>query len=445
MADPSLVLHPFRGIHYNFERDRDLSDLISPPYDVISERAQAELYARNEHNFVRIELTRAAADVRYTEAANALCAWLEEGVLVRENMPAMYLLEQEFSVGGRHWRRRGIFGAVRLPEPGQRYVLSHEGTLAGPKADRLNLMRACRAMTSPIMLMAEDGDGRLMGLLNSMNASPDAHARESDGVVDRLWVVSDEAAVEAVSGAIGRGPLYIADGHHRFETACTYRDEMRGLYPDAPTDAGFSHGLVLVNSARDEGLRIFPTHRLISGLDGRAKQELRQRMNQSFEVLERAVRSPEAVDLTWLDEPGLKTHVFGVYLGGGRLFRLTGQAATAAGSVVESLDVAVLHRTLVDPVLAGLGCASQERISHDSDAARPTAEGPRLTYTTDAAQAVAAVDRGDYDAAFFLRPTRVEEVIAAARAGERMPGKSTYFYPKIPAGLIVSNASEEPV
>ena len=450
MADPNCAFHPFRGIRYDLARCSDLSDLISPPYDVISQQRQAELYARSGHNFVRVELTRADLPGRYEEVARTLHAWLNEGALVREQTPAMYVLEQEFTIGGKRSRRRGVFGLVRLPEAGRDYVLSHEGTLAEPKADRLNLTRACGAMTSPIMLMAGDADRSLLRLLQQIGGAPDATATENDGVLDRLWAISDSDTHRSIARAIGGGPLYIADGHHRFETAVTYRDEMRVQLPDATATAGFNHVLALVTSAQDDGLRIFPTHRLISGLDDLAKRNLRESMEQYFEMEERPLaRADRSLDLRWLDEPGSEVHVLGVYSGESCVWRLIGkpEAVPATPSVVERLDVSILHRLLVDPALAGTSCAAAvgARISHDSDAAGPTARGPRLTYTTDAAQAIAAVDRGDYDVAFFLRATRVADVIAAARAGERMPGKSTYFYPKIPAGLVISDASEEPI
>jgi uncharacterized protein (DUF1015 family) len=450
MADPSWVFHPFRGMRYDLARCSDLSHLISPPYDVISQQRQAELYARSDRNFVRVELTRAGVPGRYEEAARILRAWLNEGALVREEAPAIYVLEQEFTVGGKRSRRRGLFGLVRLPEAGREYVLSHEGTLAEPKADRLNLMRACRAMTSPIMLMAEDADRSLLCLLQQIGGPPDATATENDGVADRLWALSDADTNRCIARAIGGGPLYIADGHHRFETALTYRDEMRARFPGAPPTAGFNHALALVTSAQDDGLRIFPTHRLISGLDEQAKPNLRECMEQYFEMEERALaRADGSLDLGWLDEPGSEVHVLGVYSGDSRVWRLIAKpdSIPAAASVVERLDVSILHRYLVDPALAGTSCAVAVggSISHDSHAAGPAARGTRLTYTTDAAQAIAAVDRGDYDVAFFLRPTQVADVIAAARAGERMPGKSTYFYPKVPAGLVLSDASEESI
>jgi uncharacterized protein (DUF1015 family) len=465
MADPNWIFHPFRGIRYSSVSPQRsaLSDLIAPPYDVISEAKQEALYARDERNFVRIELARldtamsqaeaCGTRARYEMAARTLRGWLAEGVLLREEHPAFYLLTQEFGLGGRRWVRRGVFGLVRLPEEGERYVLSHEGTLAEPKADRLKLMRACRAMTSPIMLMLEDQDRKLLDLLRrglDLGVGGGERALDDDGVTHRVSYLSDPTVLKHLQEAVGAGPLYIADGHHRFETAVAYRDEMRARYPDAPATAGFNYALALVNSAQDDGLRIFPTHRLISGLDEGAMRELRQCMEQWFEVEERPLTlSADGHDLSWLDGVEAEAHVVGAYVGDSRAWRLVARrrAVPASASVVARLDVSILHRLLVDPALAGTGCTldAEGGVSHDSHAAGPAARGPRLTYTTDAAEAVAAVDRGDYDVAFFLRPTRVTDVIAAARAEERMPGKSTYFYPKIPAGLVVSDASEEPI
>jgi uncharacterized protein (DUF1015 family) len=281
-------------------------------------------------------------------------------------------------------------------------------------------------------------------------APPTATATDGSGTVNRLWVLSEPAQVERFTTAIGVGPVYIADGHHRFETALAYREEMRRAHPDALPEAGFNHALALINSARDDGLRIFPTHRLIAGLDEEAKSALRRCMEQHFEVEPAALSGRgDGQVLAWIEAADRSRPAFAAYQEGARLLFLVGKepSASAGDSVVGRLDVSILHQRLIDPILAGTGCATGAgaRISHDSHASGPTGSGLRLTYTTEAAEAIAAVDRGDYDVAFFLRPTRVFDVMAAARAGERMPGKSTYFYPKIPAGLVVSDASEEPV
>jgi len=189
MADAERIFHAFRGIRYRTDGSRDLSAVIAPPYDVISEEKQAELHARSERNFVRIELPQGSNDRRYSQASAVLGRWLSEGVLARDPAPAFYVLEQEFTVEGLTWKRRGVFGLVRLPEANENFVLPHEGTLPAPKADRLLLMQACRAMTSPIMLMAEDPHGALMRVLDGADGEPEAMATSSDGTTNRLWSI----------------------------------------------------------------------------------------------------------------------------------------------------------------------------------------------------------------------------------------------------------------
>ena len=443
MTDLDFIFRSFRGIRY--AKHDDLSNVIAPPYDVISNEVQSELYRKDENNFVRIEL--AQEHDRYAAAGETLRRWLETGVLMREAKPALYLLEQEFTVGNRSWHRRGVFGLVALADGQSERVLSHEGTLPGPKVDRLNLIRACRAMTSPIMLMHEDAEGALFQLLNEVKRDPDATARGWDGTVNRLWVISDHEFAGGILQAVGVGPLYIADGHHRFETAMAYRNEMRDLHPDAPPDAGFEYALALVNSAKDDGLRIFPTHRLVSDLDEVASASLRNCMEEHFEIEDEPLG---AVDIdAWLAGSPDNGPAFLAYGGNSHLLHLVAKdsAMPRTDSIVRRLDVSVLHERLIDPTLLGANCQLRTDwgISHDSEATGRLGRGPRLTYATDWREVIAAVDRGDYSFAFLVRPTAVGDVMAAAKAGERMPGKSTYFYPKIPAGLVLSDASEESI
>jgi uncharacterized protein (DUF1015 family) len=429
------IIAPFRGIRYHTAGSRDLSSRIAPPYDIIAPAMQADLYARDQHNFVRLELPQpsdrdGAEDDRYQRAAATLRDWLAQRVLVRDERPALYLVEQEFQLRGRAWRRRGVFALVRLPEANERYVLSHEGTLAAPKADRLHLMRACHAMTSPILMMSEDGRGELLSLLEQTAGEAEAVAANGDGVAHRLWPLHDAGPVEAICAAVGAGPLFIADGHHRFETAVTCRDEMRQRLPQASAQAGFNYALALVTSAQDEGVKILPTHRVLSGLGEAGLGGIRARIAKAFDVRQLAVpKGDELPALTWPDGGAARGHVYGAYWGDGHYYVLTarGETAPAGTSSVASLDVSVLHRRLIDPVLSKLG------------------KVVGLAYVTDEQQALEAVARGDCDLALFLRSTRVSEVLAVARAGERMPGKSTYFYPKAPAGLVLSDASAEPI
>jgi len=419
----------FRGIRY---RGRgDLSALIAPPYDVISEEMQARLYARDPHNFVRIELPRnAPRESRYQAAAATLAGWREEGVLGTEDAASVYLLEQEFEAGGETRRRRAALCLVRLPEEGERYVLSHEGTLAAAKADRLELMRACQAMTSPVMLIHEDEDSELLHWLHGVRDTPEAEAVEHDGVRDRLWAVSDETEIRRLIGTIGVGPLAIADGHHRFETAMAYRREMRERHPTAPGEAEFNYALVLITSARDPALAILPTHRLIAGLGGNGIAAMKEKMREVFDLTERALTEDGMGWAAWNGGGAAGRPTFGVYYGGDSysLLSLREEGAANASSAVARLDVSIIHRLLIDPVIAGCSASNCE-----------------IEYMTSAQEAVERVRAGDAEAAILLRRTRIQDVLAVAKAGERMPGKSTYFYPKAPAGLVLSSATAAPI
>lgn len=429
MTCSESVISPFRGIRYRTTASRDLSSRLAPPYDVIGEPMQSALEARDEHNFVRVELPHppeieTEEDNRYLRAADTLRTWLSQGVLVRDDRPTLYALEQEFQIGGRSWRRRGVFAALRLPEEGERYVLSHEATFAGPKADRLQLMQACEAMTSPILVMSEDRESALLARLRSLSGEPEAVATDHEGVIHRLWALQDSPDLDAVCAAVGRGPLFIADGHHRFETALNCRDGMRKLAPDAPPTAGFNHALVLVTSAQDEALRVLPSHRLISGLGAAGIEHMRKRMHEWFAVRE---LSPTAAVAGLSGAPG--GHVFAACSADGHGYLLTARGKRLAPnpSPVASLDVSVLHEYLIDPVVAAVGSAARVEYDHDERAA------------------AGAVAGKEFDFAFLLRPTTVEEVMRVASAGERMPHKSTFFYPKAPAGLVVSSLGADEV
>ncbi len=431
MHSPEAIVTALRGIRYSDTVGPDLSAVIASPYDVISDAMRAELVSRHPHNFVHIELPKESDDRdRYQAAAAILTAWREEGVLEQEQRPAVYLLEQEFTLGRVALRRRGVLCLVRLPEEGHRYVLSHEGTLASARADRLQLMRACQAMTSPVMVIHEDAEGGLLAWLRGDRGEPSAAAEEWDGVRDRLWTVTDEEAISEFRGLIGAGPLAIADGHHRFETAMAYRSEMRKLHPDAPPDAGFNYALMLITSARDDSLQILPTHRLLSGLGARGIETLKAAMNERFEVRPRRLRDDGSMPGDWDHDSPVHDPVFAVYCGGDDYYtlRLRDEVLPKEASVVERLDVSLVHRHLIDPVRAA--CPDDEC---------------EIAYVTSVQEALESVRQRAAEAAVLLRPTRVRDVLEVAKTGERMPGKSTYFYPKVPAGLVLSDATPAPV
>jgi len=421
------MIAPFRGVRYNTRASGDISALISPPFDVISPALREALLARDAHNFVRLELPEAADENRYAAAAETLQAWQREGVLVREQAPALYVIENEFAAAGQTWKRRGVFAAVRLPEEGENYVLPHEDTFSEPKADRFRLMEATRHMISPVMSLCEDARGEMVRLLTGIPRAPEAEALDQEAVTHRLWVVRHGALLSALCRIIGSGPLYIADGHHRFDTAVAYRDEMRRLHPGAPGNASFNYALMLILSARDPALKVFPPHRVVSGLGPEGVAWVEAGLRNSFDVSPRM--SPcEGIEEELAAAYAEGRHVYGLYRaeGGLAIIAPREQALPASGSPVARLDVTVLHRLLLEPMLQ----------------ACPNA---RISYVVDAQEAAGRVQRGEGEFAFFLRGTNVAQVMAVARAGERMPKKATYFFPKAAAGLVISAASEKPL
>lgn len=419
------IVYPFRGIHYDTARTPDISLLIAPPYDVISPEMQAELYAREARNFVRLELPR--GENPYAEAAETLQTWREEGALVREEAPALYLVETEFVLHSRTWRRRGVFALVRLPEEGERYVLGHEATFAGPKADRLQLMAATQAMISPVLAMCEDAEGAMLRALHTVDRPPEAEGVDHEGVRHRLWVVQEASFLAAVGAAVGAGPLFILDGHHRFETALAHRNRMRRRHPEAPKEAGFNFGLMQILSAQDEAMQALPPHRVVSGLGAEGVEWTFSRLAESFHLQPRPAPKWEQIEELLQSERARGRHVFAYYCADGSFAVLVAKEELLApgASPVDRLDVTILHRALLDLLSA------REEVA--------------ISYVVDPAEAAARVARGEADFVFFLRSPRVSEVIAVARAGGRMPHKSTYFYPKAAAGLVISDASPEPI
>jgi len=391
---------PFRGERYA-ETDR-LSRLIAPPYDVIDAAARARFAALDEHNIVHLMLPEApSATDRYAWAGEQLAAWRRSGVLERDTEPAVYVMAQG--------ARLGVFVALAAEGYEPRRVRPHEKTHAGPKADRLALLRATRTNLESIFLLAPDPDRALANTLAEVaQRSPDANA-ELDGVGIRVWVVRGR---DLSRFALPPSPLYIADGHHRYETASAYAGES----PAADRTLAF------VASAQDPGLVVLPTHRLIHGT-GRRVDAVVPAWRSLFDV----APAPPGVDpVAYLRELGQGRTACLVASPDGDLLglalkpdaRLDAFPDLGASAAVRALDVARIETLVVRPLL------------------RADASTPTLAYTADARQALASAQQGA-STAVLLNPTRVEQVFAVADAGDVMPPKSTYFAPKVPSGLVL--------
>jgi uncharacterized protein (DUF1015 family) len=409
MAD----VQPFRTLRYDSREAGPLEDLVAPPYDVIDERMRAQLAARSPYNVVELDLPES-----YEGAARALQDWREKGVLVQENDPAMWVLRQDYAApDGSHRTRTGLFARVRVEEYGPGRIRPHERTHPGPKEDRLHLTRATRANLSPIFSLFADRDGAAAAALEGTTAGePFAAAADHEGTRNTLWRVTEE--IGALQDALAGAELLIADGHHRYETARAYAEEIGG-------EGDHRYVLMLLCSLSDPGLLVFPTHRLLTGLKDDSDKQLaiRDTLLRDFEV--ERLSSPSEL------EPHEDGRVAFGYMDSffKQPFRVTLKDQSIADAALAGmpdayrrLDTAVLEAI----VLRGALGMSEDDISHLRG----------LDYSKNLEDAIERVESGAADAGFFMRATPVEQVREVAEAGESMPPKSTYFYPKVPTGLV---------
>ena len=431
---PMVDVRPFHGLRYSPARVGDLSRVLSPPYDVISADERRELLERSLFNVVRVELPRVDAGDPYAEAARLLDEWRAQGVLVREAGPCFYLYEVCFRAGGEEHTRRSLVGAVRLDpwEAGQ--VLPHERTMAAPKEDRRRLMQATRANVSPLWTLYGGGSEAVdRAWAGAESRSPDASFALDDGTTHRFWTLDESELIEAIRREFAERHLVIADGHHRYETALRYRDE---LAAEGPLDRDHPANFVLahLSAADDPGLVILPTHRLVRDLGPIDQVELEAEFGSDwhgeyFPVWQDAPPEQLKALLTQLHAQGQTERVIGLFGPDTTIFsililrnkQLLEQRAADRSDAWRKLDVALLDEGLLKPLLARTDADREQAVAYERD---PYA-------------ALQAVLRGEYQLALFLNPTRPEQVMEVAEAGDRMPEKSTYFYPKLPTGLVM--------
>ncbi|HEV2998844.1 MAG TPA: DUF1015 domain-containing protein [Solirubrobacteraceae bacterium] len=415
-------IEPLRALHYDLSVAGPLGDVTAPPYDVIDASQRAELIARSPHNVVALDLPEGEPDP-YAHARELLDAWRLQSVIVRDGEPALWAHTQEYTgPDGRRLTRRGFFCRVRLEEYGPGRVRPHERTHPGPKEDRLRLTRATQANMSPIFSLFSDPAGAAWGALEPATADPPwGETTDADGTLHRLWRVSDPAAIAAVKAAASGSELLIADGHHRYETARAYQQEIREANGDAA--GGHDYVLMLLVALEDPGLTVFPTHRLVKGLDQARREALRDAIARDFETEE--VLAQE-IDPPAGDGPLQLGYIDAHHK---RPLRLTLRDQAIADAALSDrspayrrLDTGVLETLLLKGAL-GL---SDEDISHLHD----------FYYARDTPQALELVQESAYDVAFVMRPTPVAQVRDVAAAGENMPPKSTYFFPKVLTGLL---------
>jgi uncharacterized protein (DUF1015 family) len=430
----STVVRPFRALRYDLARVR-AADVVSPPYDVIDEAHRLELLERSPYNVVRLILPGAGNEA---EAGEVLEQWVEEGILIREPRPSAWWLEQEATgPDGVRRRRAGLITNVRVDAYGEGAVRPHERTLDGPKAGRLALMRAVGANLSPIFAIYDDPLRAVTTLVDALlvDTPPLLEVRDPEGTDHRLWRIDDEDVLAAISRSLADLPLVIADGHHRYETAMTYRAERRAADSDPPGERPYDFAPVYLANRCDPGLEPFATHRVITGIDPALHDGLQARLSDWDAV-------PVPGDIEDLEQALAAAPrdraAFGLWPGGrqqGMLLTLRdpGLAAEAlpdASEATRALDVAVIGALVLDRVL-GLDAGT-------------VAITDRIRYRRRAAEAAAAV-AGEPEGtavALLLRAPSVAEVEAVAAAGETMPQKSTYFFPKLLDGLVFHPLAE---
>lgn len=433
-------IRPFRALRFVPSAVGDLGDVVAPPYDVIGPAEHARLLARSPANVVRLDLPETAdgdePDDRYRRAARTLAEWRSGGVLHKDPHPSIYVYRQDYRVPGTDVERSqtGFFGRLRLEpfEPGGG-VLPHERTLSGPKEDRYKLLRATGVNTSPVVALFDDpGGAAASGLAGWTRGEATIDVTDDEGVRHRVWPVAADGdaaeAVTAVLAAASAGPVTIADGHHRYETALRYRDERR-MSRSCEEDPAFDYLLTLFLPSGPAPLTVLPTHRIVHGLDDVEVSALMDGAARLFDV-ERDVTCEgllERFGAAALATGGAGR--FGIWTRGGGAFLTARRDAFApslppGSAALQRLDVVLLGVALQQ--LAGIG-------------ANDLAAGA-VGYTKSAAEAIDLVDRGEDDAsiAFLLEPTPVSAIMAVAAAGDVMPQKSTYFFPKALTGLVIN-------
>jgi len=427
---------PLRGVLYNKDLAESMAELVAPPYDVISPALREELYRRSPYNIVRLDYGKESPDDtpsnnRYTRAAELYRRWRSEQILVRDETPSIYIYRQTFCVRGETLTRTGFIALVELQPFDTGQVRPHERTLTRPKEDRLKLTRETRAVFSSIFGLCPGGGSDLLSRAIADRA-PRWDFVDHDGIRNILWSVSRPELVEEIAALCRGREIFIADGHHRYETALAYQSERREA-EQPTTPQPYDYALMTLVSMDDPGLIILPTHRLVRLPDGMDVVALLEQLAAVFEIREPPPgEQPDAL-IAEMERALPDRHVLGLYAPavGFRLLELRDTRVLdeclppGKPSSWRELDVNIFHYAVFARIL-GL---DQDRWS----------EAASIAYVREDREALDRTHSGEFDVAFFLNPTRVEQVREVSRAGERMPQKSTFFYPKLLTGLVISD------
>jgi uncharacterized protein (DUF1015 family) len=428
-------ISPFKGITYNKEKIENLEKVMSPPYDIISEKMQNKLYDNHPNNFVKLILGKQFSsdnnnDNRYTRAKKLYDEWQQQSILIKSDKSSIYPYKIEYKQNGKTKKMNGFFVLLKL-DPDYKLVKAHERTLSKPKADRLNLIRACKSNLEPIQLLYIDENDLIRNKIDNKLDEPIVDVKGHDGFNHKLWKIDDEEIINFVTNSLKDKILFIADGHHRYQTAINYSNEVQEKTGEKIDSAPYNYRMVILVNMFDEGLSILPTHRLIK-MSNFNIQEFINDLENYFTVEEKSIDSKkhdfEEIGRTIMNE--IKTdneHKFALYFKD-KYYILTLKDESVMNELAgdrsitwRTLDVSILHKIILEKIL---GINENNIEDH-------------VKYTRVNGEAIEFVEEDKYDFSFLMNATKIEELKAVADANEHMPQKSTYFLPKMLSGLVM--------
>ena len=418
-------IKPFRGVRFT-QQAGDMDDLLCPPYDIINEQQRLGYLHKNPNNIVKIELPVEEEGVsdRYAAAAKTLDGWMNDGILRRDPKPALYIYEEEYTTPeGSVKSVRGIISLVKIEEFEKGVIMPHEFTLSKPKADRLNLIQATHANISTIYSLYTDNGRQTESRLEQLTGrEPDINAVEGD-CTHRLWVIDNEADVTALCSDFANRNLYIADGHHRYETSLKYRNMCRQA--GAPEGSPCDYVMMMLVSMDEDQFTLFPTHRLIKNAENFDVDAFLKGIEENFHIEKH--QDVSGIQSALTAYKGTEQKVTAWYVGNDTWYLLRLKSESNAmeeimpdsSKALKTLDISILHRLIIDRVMH---CNNEDCVN----------------YTRSFTEAISAVNEGRYQCCFILNPTRIQDIKDIVDADEKMPQKSTYFYPKPTTGLVMN-------
>ncbi len=426
-----IEVKPFHGLLYNTKVTGPLKEVTAPPYDVISPALQESLYQKNPHNVVRLILgkefsTDSEMDNRYSRSADTFRQWLADEVLVRDSQPGFYLYSQEYEFKREKFCRTGFFARVKTEAFSEGNILPHEFTLSKAKTDRTRLLNACRANFSPIFGLYSDPEGKIDALLKDEGPLEPLSVIDDGSVVHRIWRLTNSTTCRKLSDQIGDKKIYIADGHHRYETALAFAEANQGKVEDC------AHVMMFLTNMDSDSMSIFPIHRVVKSPEPFDRKSFLKKAGEYFDITPWSDLLNGAEVRSKLQELGNAQITFCAYMGKDHTFILKVKDSRNVVPLLDHdepedmqvLDVAQLHALLLRHIL---------RID-----TRGKSDQQYVSYKINSEEAMGMVDSGEYDVAFFVNPTRIGHVRRLAEKGVRLPQKATFFYPKLLSGLVIN-------